>query len=195
MRKPISLCLAVGIVAVAATALVAQTPPEGAPAPGGQAPARGPAGPTNLKVLPKTWSGRQVGALMSTFTESLGVQCDYCHEVDPNAPPPPPGRGPRLDYSLDTKKEKDIAREMIKMVMSINDGTKSIGDATVTEKVTCFTCHRGDKEPAHIYPAEEFARRSGGPCEVAIVPDCDHFYTGRFDAVSELIGGWLKRTL
>ncbi len=159
MRKPISLCLAMGIVAIAAATLVAQTPPAGAPAPGGQGAGRGPAGPTNLKVLPKTWSGRQVGALMSTFTESLGVQCNYCHAEDPNAPPPAPGQNPRLDYALDTKKEKDIARDMIKMVMSINDGTKAIGDAAVTEKVTCFTCHRGDKEPA-IAPPNGWGRGS-----------------------------------
>jgi len=61
-------------------------------------------------------------------------------------------------------------------------------------QVRCPTLYiRGDKEPAHIYPAEEFVKRSGGPCEAAIVPDCDHFYTGRFDAVSELIAGWLRK--
>lgn len=146
MRKPISLCLAMTMVAVMATTLVAQGPPPGAPA--------GPPGPKNLKVLPKTWNGRQVGALMQTFTESLGVQCSYCHAEDPNAPPPAPGQNPRLDYSLDTKKEKDVARDMIKMVMSINDSTKSLGDAATPqpEKVSCFTCHRGDKKPAFTPP-------------------------------------------
>jgi pimeloyl-ACP methyl ester carboxylesterase len=61
-------------------------------------------------------------------------------------------------------------------------------------QVRCPTLYiRGDQEPAHIYPAEEFAERSAGPCDVAIMPNCDHFYTGRFDAVAELIGRWLKR--
>lgn len=54
---------------------------------------------------------------------------------------------------------------------------------------------RGDREPAHLYPAEEFARRAGGPCEVAIVPDCDHFYGGREDAVMGIVTDWLARTL
>jgi pimeloyl-ACP methyl ester carboxylesterase len=49
---------------------------------------------------------------------------------------------------------------------------------------------RGDKELAHIYPAEAFAARARA-CEVRIVPDCDHFYTGREDAVADLIGSWL----
>jgi pimeloyl-ACP methyl ester carboxylesterase len=52
---------------------------------------------------------------------------------------------------------------------------------------------RGDQEPAHVYPAEDFAARAGGPCEVAIVADCDHFYTGREGAVADLVKGWLQR--
>lgn len=51
---------------------------------------------------------------------------------------------------------------------------------------------RGDKEPAHIYPAEEFSARCGGPCTVAIVPDCDHFYGGREDAVTAIVAQWLE---
>jgi alpha/beta superfamily hydrolase len=35
----------------------------------------------------------------------------------------------------------------------------------------------------------------GGPCDVEIVPDCDHFYVGREQAVSEIVVRWLKRTL
>ncbi len=37
-------------------------------------------------------------------------------------------------------------------------------------QVACPTLYiRGDKEPSHIYPAEEFARRAGGPCEAMVV--------------------------
>jgi pimeloyl-ACP methyl ester carboxylesterase len=50
---------------------------------------------------------------------------------------------------------------------------------------------RGDKEPRDLYPAEEFARRCGGPCTVQIVPDCDHFYLGRETAVSDIVCRWL----
>jgi hypothetical protein len=144
MRKLLSVCVVAGTMSMAGVALTAQQPP--APPPGGRGGAN--AAPTNVKVLPDTWSRRQVQQVMSTFSESLGVQCSHCHAEDPNAPPPAPGQNPRLDYALDTKPEKDVARGMIKMVMSINDGTKSLGDATVTEKVSCFTCHRGEKTPA-----------------------------------------------
>jgi pimeloyl-ACP methyl ester carboxylesterase len=50
---------------------------------------------------------------------------------------------------------------------------------------------RGDREPSELYPAEAFARRSGGPCSVEIVPDCEHFYSGREDAVSAIVCSWL----
>jgi pimeloyl-ACP methyl ester carboxylesterase len=54
---------------------------------------------------------------------------------------------------------------------------------------------RGDKEEANRYPAEEFQRCAGGPCEVEIVANCDHFYNGREDAVALLVAKWLARTL
>jgi pimeloyl-ACP methyl ester carboxylesterase len=52
---------------------------------------------------------------------------------------------------------------------------------------------RGDQEAPAIYPAEEFASRTAGPCEVEIVPDCDHFYSGREQKVADLVVGWLAR--
>jgi len=59
-------------------------------------------------------------------------------------------------------------------------------------RITCPTLYiRGDQEPAHVYPAEEFAARAGGRCDVRIVKDCDHFYTGREDEVSAIVTSWL----
>lgn len=54
---------------------------------------------------------------------------------------------------------------------------------------------RGDREPRELYPAETFSRLSGGPCKVEIVPDCDHFYAGREDAVSTIVCSWLANAL
>jgi len=54
---------------------------------------------------------------------------------------------------------------------------------------------RGDREPVELYPAEAFARRSGGPCSVEIVPDCEHFYAGREDTVSTRVCSWLANAL
>jgi hypothetical protein len=126
------------------------SPAAQAPAPGpGQAGA-GPAAnrPRNLKVLPDTWSNQQIQALMRTFNESLGVQCDHCHQPNPKAPPPAAGRGPQLDHSLDGKPEKDIAREMIRLTVNLNETAMKVGDTSVAEKVSCFTCHRGETAAA-----------------------------------------------
>jgi pimeloyl-ACP methyl ester carboxylesterase len=54
---------------------------------------------------------------------------------------------------------------------------------------------RGDREPRELYPAEAFSNLSGGPCKVEIVPDCDHFYAGREDAVSTIVCSWLANAL
>lgn len=52
---------------------------------------------------------------------------------------------------------------------------------------------RGDKEPAELYPAEAYAANCKSPCEVRILPDCDHFYTGQEDTVSDLVLKWLRQ--
>jgi len=54
---------------------------------------------------------------------------------------------------------------------------------------------RGDKEDRDRYPAEEFQAACGGPCEVNIVANCDHFYNGREEHVAETVSAWLKKTL
>jgi len=58
---------------------------------------------------------------------------------------------------------------------------------------TLFIC--GDQEDPDTYPAEAFRARGSGPCDVEIVPNCDHFYVGREAAICELVSGWLTRTL
>jgi pimeloyl-ACP methyl ester carboxylesterase len=59
-------------------------------------------------------------------------------------------------------------------------------------RVTCPTLFiRGDKEPRASYPAEEFAQRAGGPVRIEIIPDCDHFYSGREEAVQKAVAFWL----
>jgi Photosynthetic reaction centre cytochrome C subunit len=110
--------------------------------------------PQNLKVLPKNWTRQQVMSLMRTFTSALGVQCTHCHAGTP----------PQLNYAADEKPTKEVGRKMIHMVMHINDEhLKGIGSATPDappaagappplgdgpQKVSCFTCHRGQLKPA-----------------------------------------------
>ena len=58
---------------------------------------------------------------------------------------------------------------------------------------TLYVC--GDREPAELYPAEEFQRRAGGPTEVVIIDECDHFYNGVEGEVARTVVTWLERTL
>jgi hypothetical protein len=160
-----SCCVMVG---AAAFVLAQGQPPAGGPPPAqgqGGAPGGGraaPAPPQNLKVLPKNWTRMQVQALMNTFVVSLGQQppaqgapappkgqgegCLHCHVAGKE--PGPGGRGPAPDFVSDENPNKDLARKMIQMVMTINDTTKEVGDKAVVEKVTCFTCHAGKGKPA-----------------------------------------------
>ncbi len=54
---------------------------------------------------------------------------------------------------------------------------------------------RGDQEPPENYPAEAFKEKCSGPCDVVIVPNCDHFYVGAEERVSEVVRNWLSQAL
>lgn len=67
---------------------------------------------------------------------------------------------------------------------------------TLAPEVRCPVLYlRGDRENADTYPAEAFAARCAGACEVAVIPDCDHFYRDREAAVIGRVAAWLARTL
>ena len=123
--------------------------------------------PMQLEVLPKSWSRQQVGALMQAINTSLGVQCSHCHAEDPDAPAPLPGQSPRLDYSLNTKPEKEVARSMLRMTMDVNAAARLPDEDASVEKISCFTCHRGEatpaKEPAEGWGRGSFALTEAGP--------------------------------
>ncbi|HTF16115.1 MAG TPA: alpha/beta hydrolase [Burkholderiales bacterium] len=62
--------------------------------------------------------------------------------------------------------------------------------------IKCPTLYiRGDKESRENYPAEDFKARAAGRCDVEIVPDCDHFYNGREEAIQAIVSSWLAKAL
>ena len=71
---------------------------------------------------------------MRTYTAGLGVRCDYCHVQG--------------DFASDENHKKVVARMMITMTQDIN--SKFPGAAR--ERVTCYTCHRGETEPKSAPP-------------------------------------------
>ncbi len=144
-------------VALFAVATMAQTPRP--PAPHGGEHHRPPApNPTNLKVLPKTLTGDQVMEIMHGWEGQLGSECDTCHTADP-VKKFPNGK-PMLNFADDSKKEKETARQMLKMTMEINQTyTKTVesthDNTDVAKRVTCGTCHRGHLDPpAYVVPKE-----------------------------------------
>jgi pimeloyl-ACP methyl ester carboxylesterase len=54
---------------------------------------------------------------------------------------------------------------------------------------------RGEQEPVDNYPAERFKENSSGPCDIAIISNCDHFYVGAEERVAKTVTEWLSRTL
>lgn len=63
-------------------------------------------------------------------------------------------------------------------------------------RITCpalYIC--GRQEDPTIYPAEEFARRSAGPCDIVMLDQCDHFYNRCEETVARTVVEWLGRTL
>lgn len=101
---------------------------------------------TNLQVLDSTISHDELIDQMGKFTLALGVGCDYCHAAakDPNSR--------EMDFASDAKKEKQVARAMLRMTRDIN-GTY-IGKINELESprvvVECVTCHRGQTEPIQL---------------------------------------------
>jgi thioredoxin reductase len=99
----------------------------------------------NLKVLPKNISGEELHNIMKGYAQSLGVRCNHCHvshEVEGE-------KRPKFDFASDEKPEKNIARDMMKMVKGIN--RKYIGkmgdERHPFQQVTCVTCHNGRIKP------------------------------------------------
>jgi hypothetical protein len=144
------VCGAVVTLAGQAPAGPPQGPPPGPPTGGQGGPPGGgprftPPTPKNLQVLPKEMEGRQVVAIMRTFTQALGVRCVYCHV---------PGANEQdlqtFDFASDDKAHKKAAREMLKFTMRVNETfPQDVGEdlAAGERRVTCWTCHRGDKQP------------------------------------------------
>ena len=84
----------------------------------------------NIQVL-KGIPASQVMGAMTKISNFLGTDCAHCHV---------PG-----EFDKDEKPSKQMARTMFKMV-------RTIGAELGTNKVTCYTCHRGHAEPERMTP-------------------------------------------
>ena len=95
----------------------------------------------NIQVL-KGMPADQFIRTMKGFTNALGVRCEFCHVTAPGSDIPGFGA-----FSKDDLEQKRTARKMILMVGDIRE--KYFGDK---QAPTCWTCHRGNKQPEFAPP-------------------------------------------
>src|SRR5713226_6757691 len=103
----------------------------------------------NIQAL-KGIPAEQVIPAMQFIAASLGVECEYCHVAHAN--------------EKDDKKPKVTARKMINMMMAINKD-----NFEGHREVTCYSCHRGSREPVatpiitdeELRPAAEEEKKPG----------------------------------
>jgi len=81
----------------------------------------------NIQALKGTPADQMIPS-MQFISNSLGVECEFCHVEGA--------------FEKDDKKEKETARQMIKMQFAINK--ENFNGQT---EVTCNTCHRGSHSP------------------------------------------------
>jgi hypothetical protein len=97
----------------------------------------------NIQVL-KGLPDSRLFLLMNFVGDSLGVNCDHCHVKGEKNPQT--GEDTWL-WERDDKKEKAVARDMMRMVLELNRTTFN-REAVVT----CYTCHRGSTSPERMVP-------------------------------------------
>lgn len=101
----------------------------------------------NLRVIPRSTPVVNVIGIMRNFASELGVRCQHCHLGEEGMPLE------RFDFASDERREKRVAREMLRMVQAINGEYL----ARVPERpepaleVTCGTCHRGVPRPVELF--------------------------------------------
>lgn len=125
------LCALIGAVLFLQTGLAAPQQHQGTPdKPGSPGPKTAEQQFKNIKVL-KDIPAEQLIPTMQFIAASLGVECEFCHV--------------EREMEKDDKKEKQTARKMMEMELSID---KNHFDGELL--VTCYTCHRGAAHPVGI---------------------------------------------
>ncbi len=97
----------------------------------------------NIKVIGDL-PAEQLGPIMHGWSDSLGVQCVFCHVPEKTSE----GKTV-MNYEAETNPMKNVARDMFMLTTTLNTTQKSVGG-----KVTCFTCHHGQVVPESKPPAK-----------------------------------------
>jgi hypothetical protein len=90
----------------------------------------------NVQLLTNL-SDAQLGLVMDNMAASLGVHCDFCHVHNEQTH--------AWDFASDDKQEKKTGREMIRLVLDVNE--KNFHGQP---RVGCYTCHLGKEHPSSM---------------------------------------------
>jgi pimeloyl-ACP methyl ester carboxylesterase len=146
---------------------------------------------TPALVLLSAHRGGKIDQTLSAGTRGNGMMTEDRH----------------LAFKAEAQRFVDEGREHTLMVMpgwwyvvtaeTYLDRIKNMPDVVANaRRITCPVLYvRGDQEAPSQYPAEEFKAAAAGPCDVSIIPDCDHYYKGRSDAVTAVVTTWLQKLL
>jgi photosynthetic reaction center cytochrome c subunit len=106
----------------------------------------------NIRLL-KGVSAEQLIPSMEFISSSLGVECSFCHVAG--------------HFEKDDKKPKQTARDMMHMVFALNKNSFE-----GQREVTCYSCHRGARNPvdAPIVDGEMRASAGFGDSETQKLP-------------------------
>ncbi len=111
----------------------------------------------NVQVFPRTTPVIQVVGTMRNITGALGVRCQYCHVGEEGMPLE------RFDFASDERRNKLVARQMMRMVQEINRRVDTIPERrTPPVEVTCTTCHRGVTRPVALVDLLSHAATTAG---------------------------------
>lgn len=113
----------------------------------------------NIQVLGNV-RGEELGQIMRAWSKSLGVRCTHCHVGEEGQPLS------TFEFASDDKPNKLVAREMVRMMESINETLTEV-QQPLEEKATvgCVNCHMGQPEPEHpraLFEKIDEERKQGG---------------------------------
>ena len=119
----------------------------------------------NIRVLKGIPSSRLIPA-MQFMSSSLGVQCTFCHVEG--------------HFEKDDKKPKQTARDMMQMMFALNKN-----DFKGQREVTCYSCHRGARNPATVLIVGGVPANPNADSEAEKLP-------GNLPTVSQIIDNYIR---
>ncbi|MFA6082968.1 c-type cytochrome [Mucilaginibacter sp.] len=116
---------------------------------------------TNLKVLPKNITDKQLHVVMEEWEHALGARCSFCHVRNEETK--------KMDFASDAKPEKEMARHMFKMTVMLNkkyfEAKKDSTGMVMETGVNCNTCHKGVSHPEIVRASEQPRKPRPGPAQ------------------------------